>query len=126
MGFPRGLGDDYYRQLTSEVRKISRNSAGVMVSKWEVLPGRRNEVLDTAVYADAAALRKGWRSLGPEGWERLAAAQSEPPAEAQPDLFDAAPPIPAAAPPEPPRARAAPPQPAAPDAWVPAREDWLR
>lgn len=128
MGFPRGLPDDYYRQLTSEVRKISRNSAGVMVSKWEVLPGRRNEVLDTAVYADAAALRKGWRSLGPEAWDRIAAAQSEPPADPQPDLFDAAAAAPPAAPPPPPAARAAqtpPPAPTAQDPWLPVREDWL-
>lgn len=127
MGFPRGLPDDYYRQITAEVRRVSRNSAGVMVSRWVPLPGRRNEVLDTTVYADAAAYRKGWRSLGPDAWDRLAAAQGQPPADRQADLFDAPPPVaaPAAPPALPP---AAPPRvPASPsaDGWLPVKDDWL-
>ncbi|WP_370301011.1 phage terminase large subunit family protein [Pseudooceanicola sp.] len=87
--FPRGLGDEYYRQITSEVRVLKRNRAGVVTSSWELAePTRRNEGLDTMNYAEAAARRKGWTSLTAEQWAAFEAERSAAPAEPQPDLFD--------------------------------------
>lgn len=53
--FPVGgmFGQEYYDQLTSE-RVVTRKRMGRPVRIWEKIPGRRNEVLDTFVYALAA------------------------------------------------------------------------
>ncbi len=86
--FARGLGDEFYRMITAEVRVLSRNSAGVTVSKWQLAePGRRNEALDTMNYAEVAARMKGWASMTEAQWDRLADERGGAPAEAQGDLF---------------------------------------
>lgn len=88
--FVVGLGDEYYRQITSETRVLVRSRTGVVTSKWELVePSRRNEVLDTMNYAEAGARRKGWLSMTDEQWEKLAEERGAAPAEDQPDLFDA-------------------------------------
>lgn len=46
--FPQGLAEDYYEQLTAETFDPSKN-------RWLLKKGRRNEALDTMVYATAAA-----------------------------------------------------------------------
>lgn len=51
--FSNGLDEEYYRQLTSEKRRI-KNMKGRMVPVFEPVHGRRNEALDCAVYAMAA------------------------------------------------------------------------
>jgi phage terminase large subunit GpA-like protein len=85
----RGLGDEFFRQLTAEVRVLRRNRAGVTTSAWELVEsGRRNEALDTAMYAEAAARRKGWASLTDAQWTALADERGAAPAEPQGDLFD--------------------------------------
>lgn len=122
--FARGLGDEYYRQLSSEVRVLRRSRTGVLSSAWELVePTRRNEVLDTMVYSEAAARRKGWTSMTDDEWDRLADERGVAPPEAQADLFDAAlSPVAAAAKPKtPPFAPAM----ADTDNWVPEREDWI-
>lgn len=87
--FARGLGDEFYRMLTAEVRVLKRNRAGVTVSQWELAePGRRNEALDTMNYAEIAARRKGWSSKTDAEWELLDAERGAAPTEAQQDLFD--------------------------------------
>ncbi len=89
--FAAGLGDEYYRQITSEVRVLKRNRAGVVTSQWDLVePTRRNEGLDTELYAEAAARRKGWTSLTEEQWSRLEEERGVAPAAGQGDLFDAA------------------------------------
>lgn len=94
VAFATGLGDEYYRQITSEVRVLKRASSGVMVSRWELVePGRRNECLDTMNYAEAAARKKGWSAMTAEQWELLELQRSVPPDEDQGDLFDAAMPV---------------------------------
>lgn len=96
--FPAGLGDEYFRQITSEVRVLRRNRAGVMTSSWELVEAaRRNEGLDTMNYAEAAARRKGWTNLTSEQWATLELERGAAPPEAQADLFDAAVPVTAAA-----------------------------
>ncbi|WHZ33419.1 phage terminase large subunit family protein [Sagittula sp. MA-2] len=88
--FARGLGDEYYRMVTSEVRVLRRSSSGVVNARWELVePTRRNEGLDTMLYAEAGARRKGWLSLTAEQWLRLEAERGAAPTEDQPDLFDA-------------------------------------
>lgn len=87
--FAAGLGDEYYRQITSEVRVLTRNRQGVVTSQWEKADAsRRNEGLDTMNYAEAAARRKGWAAMTDAQWADLEAERSATPPEAQADLFD--------------------------------------
>jgi len=87
--FAYGLGDEFYRQITSEVRVLTRARSGVVTAKWELVePTRRNEVLDTEMYAEAAARRKGWASMTDDQWDELDAERGQVPKDAQPDLFD--------------------------------------
>jgi phage terminase large subunit GpA-like protein len=65
--FPSGLDEEYFRMLTAEVFNPERN-------RWEIRRGRRNEALDTWVYAFAAthhpSLRAhAWRT---REWQKLA------------------------------------------------------
>ena len=86
----RGLGDEWYRMITAEVRTLKRGVSGVMISRWELVEAtRRNEALDCTNYAEAAALRKGWSSMTAEQWDALEVERSAAPAEGQGDLFDA-------------------------------------
>lgn len=135
VAFATGLGDEYYRQITAEVRVLKRAGSGVMVSRWELVePGRRNECLDTMNYAEAAARKKGWSAMTSEQWERLELERSAAPAEDQPDLFDAAmPAVPLSvrAAPSPPKEEALnpaspDPTPAPPGGWMGKRkEKWI-
>lgn len=94
VAFAQGLGDEYYRQITSEVRVLKRAPSGAMVSKWELVePSRRNECLDAMNYAEAAARKRGWTAMTEEQWALLEAERGAAPAEAQADLFDAAVPV---------------------------------
>jgi phage terminase large subunit GpA-like protein len=94
VAFAKGLGDEYYRQITSEVRVLKRVPSGAVVSKWELVEGtRRNECLDTMNYAEAAARKKGWASMTDGQWDVLEAERSAAPAEAQADLFDLSMPV---------------------------------
>jgi phage terminase large subunit GpA-like protein len=85
------LGDEYYRQITSEMRIVIRERSGATTSKWVLVdPSRRNEGLDTMNYATAAALRKGWGAMTNDQWAALDLIYGQPPKENQGDLFDAA------------------------------------
>jgi phage terminase large subunit GpA-like protein len=54
-----GLADEYYLQLTAE-RLVTRFKDGYPYREWQnIRPGGRNEVIDTEVYAYAAAMRAG-------------------------------------------------------------------
>ncbi len=87
--FAVGLGDEYYRQITSEKRVLHRQRSGVVTSSWDLVePTRRNECLDCMNYAEAAARRKGWTSMTDDQWDRLEAERGAPAKEPQPDLFD--------------------------------------
>lgn len=91
-GYPRDLGDEFFRQLTAEVRVIQKDRWGQPVAHWK-LSHDRNEVLDTELYAEAAAFRCGWYSRLPEEWARLRAELERLPDSPQPDLFDPAAPL---------------------------------
>lgn len=96
VSFARGLNangstDEYYRMMTAEVRVLKRSRSGVVTSSWDLVePTRRNEALDTMLYAEAAARRKGWASMTDAQWSALADERGAPPEEAQSDLFDSA------------------------------------
>jgi len=87
--FASGLKDEFYRQLASEVCVLKRQKSGVITRQWELVePSRRNEVLDTMNYAEAAARRKGWASMTEAQWDALAAKRGVAPDAPQGDLFD--------------------------------------
>ena len=94
VAFARGMGDEYYRQITSEVRVLKRATSGTMISRWELVETtRRNECLDTMNYSEAAARKKGWAAMTDGQWDRLEDERGIAPPEAQGDLFDAAMPV---------------------------------
>ncbi len=87
--YPTGLGDEFYRQITSEVKVLKRSRTGVVTASWELAePTRRNEVLDTELYAEAAARRKGWASLTDDQWDSLEHERGQSAPDVQPDLFE--------------------------------------
>jgi phage terminase large subunit GpA-like protein len=125
--FPRGLGDEYFRMVTAETRVLRRSRTGVVTSAWELVePSRRNEGLDTMLYAEGAAMRRGWAAMTDDDWDRLAVERGAAPAEPQGDLFDAAVPVLAPRPTE----TAAPTRTAGPEGrgadWIEDKgDDWI-
>lgn len=88
VGFPRGLEDEYYRQLTAERRVPKKKKDGFTEYKWEKDRDQANEGLDTMNQAEAAAIKYGVRSL-PEGiWCRLEEERETYMPEAQLDFED--------------------------------------
>jgi len=108
-GYPRDLGDEFFRQLTAEVRMVVKDRWGQPQAHWKLVHDR-NEVLDTEIYAEAAAVRCGWYTRLPEDWARLRAELERLADTSQPDFFDPAAPLaalpahaaPPTAPPSPP------------------------
>ena len=126
----RGFDANWFEQLASERRQKSKNRRGFWQYIWTLMPGRRNEVLDCAVYAYAAAVKCGWKKLQDWEWVKIAAQRDCPPSDA--DLFtpDLARQVPAQAAPTPsqpgPRAPApAPRSPGAGGGWLPDTDGFL-
>lgn len=90
-GFPCDLEPDFFKQICSEKRILETNKkTNFTEMRWVKLPNVRNEMLDTMLYAEAAARRIGWTSKSEEEWERLRAERETAPPEHQLDLLDAA------------------------------------
>jgi len=100
---PKGLPDEYFRQLVSERRMQEKSRSGIVTWRWVLPDGLRNEVLDTMNIAEGAAIRLGVRQRTDEDWETLAAAVEVPPADVQLDLEEVAPSLPLPAPAETPK-----------------------
>ncbi|MBP2303316.1 terminase gpA endonuclease subunit [Azospirillum picis] len=85
-GYPRGLDDEFYRQLCSEKRAKRKGTENWF---WDRVY-TANEVLDTEVYAQAAAVALGWKRNTDQRWEELRQ-RWETPADptGQADLFAA-------------------------------------
>jgi len=66
-GYPRGLDDEFFRQLTSEKRAKRKGTEDWF---WEKTHDN-NEVLDTEVYGQAAAVALGWKTNTDQRWEEL-------------------------------------------------------
>ena len=88
--FVDGLPDVYYQQLTSETRKQIRARDGSVSYRWAPKPGTAQEMLDSHLYAWAAAIRSGVMSKSDEQWEALRKAYEGAPDATGPDLFSAA------------------------------------
>lgn len=89
-GYPIGLDDEFFKQLCSERRVTVINKRTHFATlEWQKLPGTRNEILDTEIYAEAAARRRGWTELSDAEWDRFRAERESPPKELQGDLLDA-------------------------------------
>lgn len=88
-GYPHGMDDEFYRQMTAETRKISNDKWGYPRAHWEMWH-TNNEVLDTEMYAEAAAIRCGWYSRTPEQWAALRADREKEKEPGQNDMFDPA------------------------------------
>lgn len=89
VGLPRGLEDEFYRQLTAERRQAKKNPRGFEVYQWVKDPNQANEGLDTHLQAEAAAIKLGVRSMVDRQWDALEATrETAPPPQGQLDLED--------------------------------------
>jgi phage terminase large subunit GpA-like protein len=88
VGFPRGLEDEYFRQMTAEHRKAVKRRDGFTDYKWVKDDNQANEALDTMLQAEAAAIRLNVRILTEKQWDQLEKDRATPPEEAQLDLED--------------------------------------
>ncbi|MCG3266102.1 phage terminase large subunit family protein [Yoonia sp. I 8.24] len=88
VALPKGLEDEYFRQLTSESRKAQKAKSGFTRYLWVKDPSQANEGLDTHLQAEAAATRLGVRSLPDTEWDKLMAARECPPEDVQADFED--------------------------------------
>lgn len=68
--FPTGYGEEFFRQLTAE-HVVVHVRHGRRHYVWELIPGRRNEVLDCRCYARAAAAIAGIDHWTEEDWAGL-------------------------------------------------------
>lgn len=93
-GYPRGLEEEFYRQLAAERREPVKRRTGFIEYRWVKDATQANEVLDTEIYAEAAAIRRGWRmlteSLADQREAALMASGEKRKQAGQPDLFDPA------------------------------------
>lgn len=89
-GYPKGLDDEFYRQLTAEKREVTTDKrTGFPRAFWRK-DHDRNEVLDTENYAEAAAIRCGWYTRSPERWDELRRERERMSERGQSDMFDPA------------------------------------
>jgi phage terminase large subunit GpA-like protein len=87
VGFPVGLGDAYYHELTAERRVEKKDKSGFSRFVW-IMDEQRNEALDTMMQAEAAAIKFGVRDMPPAAWDRFEADRGRPVEGAQLDLED--------------------------------------
>lgn len=86
VGFPKGLEDGYFKELTAETRKAIRRKDGFVTYQWVKDPNLANEMLDTMLQAEAAAIKFGVRALPESRWDLIEAERSTPSAAPQLDL----------------------------------------
>lgn len=117
--FPRGLDDEYFRQLTAE-RRMPVKRFGAEVYRWIKDPGQANEALDTHLQAETAANRLGLRGMPDRVWDRHESMREGIELEAVPagEPVRPAPPPPS---PPPPAPEPAPPRPS--NGWFSDRLD---
>lgn len=65
--FSGELPEDFYDQLTSE-KLVTKYVKGFPRVEWQLDKGKRNEALDCAVYAYAAAIHLGMNRMRPADW----------------------------------------------------------
>ncbi len=86
-----GLDDEVFKQLTAEKMVAVQKRVGLTSYEWRKSPQDRNEVLDCAVYARAAAYSPhiGMGRMTLAQWEALAIKRGAPPEPAQLDMLRA-------------------------------------
>ena len=77
VGFPRGLDDEYFRQLTAE-RRTAVKRHGFTIYRWTKDDTQANEALDTMLQAETAANNWGVRGLPDATWDQLEAERETP------------------------------------------------
>lgn len=87
VGLPRGLDDEYFRQLTAERREPFKRR-GFTEYRWTKDPGQANEGLDTMLQAEAAAMKYGVRGMPDAIWDALEAEREVPAEGRQADIED--------------------------------------
>lgn len=87
---PRGLDDEFYRQLTAESRKPTKTKQGFIRWEWVKDPNQANEGLDTNLQAEAAWIRIAGpsRELLDAIWDRYFTERETAPPEVQLDFED--------------------------------------
>ncbi|WPZ28177.1 terminase gpA endonuclease subunit [Sulfitobacter sp. OXR-159] len=87
---PKGLEDEFYRQLTAETRKAQKAKSGFTRYLWVKDPNQANEGLDTHLQAEAAWVRLAGpqRDLPETEWDRFMADRERPPEDVQGDFED--------------------------------------
>jgi phage terminase large subunit GpA-like protein len=88
VGLPRGLDDEYFRQLTAESRRAKRLKSGFIAYEWVKDPTQANEGLDTHLQAEAAAIKFGVRSMPDAMWDKYEGMRECAPVSGQLDLED--------------------------------------
>lgn len=88
IALPKGLEDEFFRQLTAESRKAQKAKSGFTRYLWVKDPNQANEGLDTHLQAEAAAIRLGVRNLPDTEWDRLMTERERPPEDVQGDFED--------------------------------------
>jgi phage terminase large subunit GpA-like protein len=81
---PADVTEDQVKQLTSE-SLVTKMVKGRHKREWQVIEGRRNEVLDTANYARGLASMRGWHRWRDQKFDDLAALLNIPPDDAPTD-----------------------------------------
>lgn len=109
IALPRGLDDEYFRQLTAETRRAKRLKTGFIAYEWVKDPAQANEGLDTHLQAEAAAIKFGVRAMPDALWDKYEAVREKPPEAEQFEIEDLlAPGLPATPPPKAPAVPAKP------------------
>lgn len=88
IGFPSGLEDEYFRQLTAESRRAVKRRDGFITYNWVKDPNQANEMLDTMVQAEAAAEKAQVFLMTDKAWDQVEQARTVPMPEQQMDFED--------------------------------------
>jgi phage terminase large subunit GpA-like protein len=100
VAFPKGLDDEYFRQLTAE-RRTPEKRHGFTVYRWTKDASQANEALDTMNQAEAASIRFGVRGMPEATWAEYERLRETPVKAVQGDLEDLLTPAPAGSSPAP-------------------------
>lgn len=87
VSFPKGLDDEYFRQLTAE-RRTPEKRHGFTVYRWTKDASQANEALDTMNQAEAAGIKFGVRGMPEAVWAQLEQERETPLVAQQGDLED--------------------------------------
>lgn len=88
VALPKGLDDEFFRQITAERRIAKKNKRGFKDYVWEKDPNQANEGLDTNLQAEIAATKFGVRSMPRAIWDKYFSERECEPEHVQTDIED--------------------------------------